>query len=254
MKILYLGDIVGNLGLETLEKHLDELKKEYNPSLVFVNAENTTKGKGLNLIDYKRLMKLNIALLSMGNHTFRQEEINDFIDVAKIVRPLNIKDVKGKGYQIINYNGKHICLINLIGSYLMNMKEEITNPFKEIDELLKNIKADYIIVDMHAETTSEKQAMGYYLDGRVNAVVGTHTHVQTNDDRILPKGTLYISDLGMCGSEDSILGVKKEIIIDRFLEDKKAIFLLEENGKKMINGVLLDLDLKIIIKVRKEYN
>ena len=254
MKILYLGDIVGNLGLETLEKHLDELKKEYNPSLVFVNAENTTKGKGLNLIDYKRLMKLNIALLSMGNHTFRQEEINDFIDEAKIVRPLNIKDVKGKGYQIINYNGKHICLINLIGSYLMNMKEEISNPFKEIDELLKNIKADYIIVDMHAETTSEKQAMGYYLDGRVNAVIGTHTHVQTNDDRILPKGTLYISDLGMCGSEDSILGVKKEIIIDRFVEDKKATFMLEENGKKMINGVLLDLDLKKIIKVRKEYN
>lgn len=253
MRILYLGDIVGPLGMKVIEEHLAELRSEYHPQLIFVNAENATNGKGLSLEDYKRLMNLNISLISMGNHTFRYPKINEFIDEAKIVRPYNMDNVKGQGYKIINYNGKTICLINLIGRYEMKVEEELSNPFTKVDELLNVIKADYIVVDMHAEATSEKEAMGYFLDGKVSAVIGTHTHVQTNDDKVLEHNTLYISDIGMCGSRDSILGVKKDIIIKRFMDDNKNAFMLEDKGHLMINGVLLDLDMKKIIKIRKEY-
>ena len=188
-------------------------------------------------------MSMNISALSMGNHTYRNSEINEFIDGSKIARPMNIMNQKGQGYIDINYNGKVVTLINLIGTLHMGIDCELANPFKVVDEFLKNHKSDYTILDMHAETTSEKIAMGFMLDGRVDAVVGTHTHVQTNDARILPNKTLYISDLGMTGPKDGVLGVKKEIIIDRFLNDGQLPFKLDDGVKCQLNGVIMDLGL-----------
>lgn len=249
MKILFIGDIVGKYGLEYLKSKLPQLRNDYKPNLIIVNAENTTNGKGLNLRDYKELMSLNIAALTMGNHTYRNQEINDFIDGSRIARPMNILNQKGLGYIDINYNGKIISVINLMGTIHMDTSYELENPFKVVDEFLKKHKSDYIIVDMHAETTSEKLAMGYFLDGRVAAVVGTHTHVQTSDARVLPNNTLYVSDLGMTGPLNGILGVKKEIIIDRLVNDGKEVFKLDETNICQLNGALLTLGDKPNIKL-----
>lgn len=249
MKILFIGDIVGKYGLNYLKTRLPELRNLYKPNIIVVNAENTTNGKGLNLRDYKELMSLNIHALTMGNHTYRNIEINDFIENSKIARPMNILNQKGMGYVDINFNGKIVTVINLIGTIHMDTHYELDNPFKVVDEFLKNHKSDYIVVDMHAETTSEKLAMAHFLDGRVDAVVGTHTHVQTSDATILPNRTLYLTDLGMTGSLNGILGVKKEIIIDRFLNDGKEVFKLDESNVCQLNGALLELGDKPSIKL-----
>ena len=249
MKILFIGDIVGKYGLEYLKNKLPQLRNDYKPNLIVVNAENTTNGKGLNLRDYKELMSLNISALTMGNHTFRNQEINEFIDGSKIARPMNILNQKGLGYVDINFNGNIVTIINLIGTIHMDTAYELDNPFKVVDNFLSNHKSDYVIVDMHAEATSEKLAMAYFLDGRVNAVVGTHTHVQTSDARVLPNNTLYITDLGMTGPLNGILGVKKEIIIDRLVNDGKEVFKLDESNVCQLNGVLLTLGDKPNIKL-----
>lgn len=249
MRILFIGDIVGKSGLSYLKAKLPELRNQYKPNLIIVNAENTTNGKGLNFKDYKELMNLNISALTMGNHTFRNNEINDFIEGSKIARPMNIKNQKGNGYVDINYNGKKITIINLLGTIHMDTQYELDNPFIAIDRFLAKHKADYYIVDMHAEATSEKLAMGFFLDGRVDAVVGTHTHVQTSDARILPNKTLYVSDLGMTGPFNGILGVKKEIIIDRFLNNGVEPFKLDENSFYQLNGAIIDLGIKPSIKL-----
>lgn len=241
MRILFIGDIVGKMGLDYLKQKLPQLKMEYRPNIIVVNAENTTNGKGLSLKDYKELMSLNIHALTMGNHTYRNKQINDYIETSKIARPMNIINEKGKGFIDINYNGKIITIINLIGTIHMDLKFEVSNPFKVIEEFLSNHKSDYTIVDFHAETTSEKLAMGYFLDGKVDAVVGTHTHVQTNDARVLENKTLYVSDLGMTGPYNGILGVKKEIIIDRFVNEGMGIFKLDDSNINQLNGALLEL-------------
>ena len=249
MRILFIGDIVGKYGLDYLKSKLPQLRNDYKPNLVVVNAENTTNGKGLNFRDYKELMSLNISALTMGNHTYRNQEINDFIDDSKIARPMNILNQKGLGYIDINFNGKIVTIINLMGLIHMDTSYELDNPFKVVDEFLKSHKSDYIIIDMHAEATSEKLAMAHFLDGRVDAVVGTHTHVQTSDARVLPNNTLYITDLGMTGPLNGILGVKKEIIIDRLVNDGKEVFKLDESNVCQLNGVLLTLGDKPSIKL-----
>jgi metallophosphoesterase (TIGR00282 family) len=249
LKILFIGDIVGKPGLDYLKSKLPYLRNEYKPNIIVVNAENTTNGKGLNLRDYKELMSLNISCLTMGNHTYRKEEINEFIESSKIARPMNILNQKGLGYVDINFNGKIVTVISLMGTIHMDTSYELANPFKVVEEFLTNHKSDYIIVDMHAEATSEKLAMGYFLDGKVNAVLGTHTHVQTADARILPNKTLYVTDLGMTGPLEGILGVKKEIIIDRLVNDGKEVFKLDEGGKCQLNGALLMLGDKPGIKL-----
>ena len=249
MKILYFGDIVGKKGLNFLVKILPSIKNKYKPNLVFVNGENVTNGKGLNFKDYKKLLSLNVSGITMGNHTFRNKEINEFIDNSKIARPLNLIGAKGNGYIDINYNGKIITVVNLIGSINVKMDMEITNPFVAIDEFINKHKFDYLIVDIHAEATSEKIALAHYLDGKALAVLGTHTHVQTNDARILPNGTMYITDIGMTGALDGVIGVKKEIIIDRFKDNGMLPFKLEEDGRSQINGVLLEAGIKSKIEI-----
>lgn len=249
MKIFFIGDIVGKYGLEYLKAKLPQIRNDYKPNLIIVNGENTTNGKGLNFKDYKELMSLNISAITMGNHTYRNPEINEFIEGSKIVRPMNIVNQKGLGYLDINYNGKIITVVNLLGTIHMDTSYELENPFKTIDEFLKNHKSDYVLVDMHAEATSEKLAMAHFLDGRVSAVLGTHTHVQTADATILPNKTLYVTDLGMTGVSTGILGVRKEIIIDRLVNGGMDPFKLDDSNICQLNGVLLDLSDKPSIKL-----
>ena len=190
MRILFIGDIVGKIGRNAISTYLPKLKQEYRPTVSIVNAENAAHGKGLTEKIYKQLLREGVDFMTMGNHTYGQLEIYEFIDEAKrMVRPANFpSEAPGVGMRIIQINDIKLAIINLQGRAFM---QDIDDPFKKADELVKEAQkvTPYIFVDFHAETTSEKNAMGWYLDGRVSAVVGTHTHIQTSDNRILPSGT-----------------------------------------------------------------
>lgn len=249
MRVLFIGDIYGNPGLQIFESKISDLKKQYRPDIIIVNGENIANGRGITKELYLKLMKLNVNAITMGNWTFGNKDIFNFIDDSNLIRPANYLSAPGNGFKIININGRKILIVNLLGRIFMDAN--LPNPFLVVDEIIKNNQADYIFVDMHAEASSEKIALSHYLDGRVNAIVGTHTHVQTNDDRLLPKGTLYITDVGMTGPLDGIIGVDKEIAITRFTTGYAKANLVE-NGKKQLNGVFLDLDKKTIEKIHLE--
>ena len=238
MRILYLGDIVGEKTIDALKIALDDIKKEYKINMVLANAENVTQGKGLSLKHYKELKTIGITAMSMGNHTFSKSEIKDYINDASIVRPANLNTTYGKGYMIINYNDKKIALINLMGRVFIN--SPLDCPFNTMDELLKEIKADHIIVDFHAEATSEKKAFFYDFSGMVDAVLGTHTHVQTADEQVY-NNTCYITDLGMCGPYESILGDDKDMVIERFRTGMFDRLKVSSDNEFQICGVVLDL-------------
>lgn len=238
MRILYLGDIVGEKTIDALKIALDDIKKEYKINMVLANAENVTQGKGLSLKHYKELKTIGITAMSMGNHTFSKSEIKDYINDASIVRPANLNTTYGKGYMIINYNDKKIALINLMGRVFIN--SPLDCPFKTMDELLKEIKADHIIVDFHGEATSEKKAFFYDFSGKVDAVLGTHTHVQTADEQVY-NNTCYITDLGMCGPYESILGDDKDMVIERFRTGMFDRLKVSSDNEFQICGVVLDL-------------
>lgn len=238
MRILYLGDIVGEKTIDVLAKALDDIKKEYKINMILVNAENVTQGKGLSLKHYKQLKSLGITAMSMGNHTFSKSEIKDFINDASIVRPANINTSYGKGYMIINYNDKKIALVNMMGRVFIN--SPLDCPFKTMDNLLKEIKADHIIVDFHGEATSEKKAFFYDFSGKVDAVLGTHTHVQTADEEVY-NNTCYITDMGMCGPYESILGDDKDMVIERFRTGVFDRLKVADVNEYIIGGVVLDL-------------
>jgi len=240
MRILYLGDIVGEKTIDVLEKALDEIKREYKINMVLVNAENVTQGKGLSQKHYKQLKTLGITAMSMGNHTFSKSEIKDYIDDASIVRPANLNTKYGKGYMIINYNDKKIALVNMMGRVFIN--SPLDCPFKTMDNLLKEIKADHIIVDFHGEATSEKKAFFYDFSGKVDAVLGTHTHVQTADEEVY-NNTCYITDMGMCGPYESILGDDKDMVIERFRTGVFDRLKVADTNEFIIDGVVLDLGL-----------
>lgn len=249
MRVLFIGDLYGNPGIEIFENKITELKKQYRPDILIVNGENIANGRGITKEIYLKLMKLSVNAITMGNWTFGNKDIFNFIDDSNIIRPANYLSAPGKGFKVININGKRILIINLLGRIFMD--PNLPSPFLVVDEIIQANNADYIFIDMHAEASSEKIALGHYLDGRVDAVVGTHTHVQTNDDRLLPNGTLYITDVGMTGPLDGIIGVDKEIAITRF-KTGYARANLVQNGKKQLNGVYLDLDKKTIEKIHLE--
>lgn len=238
MRILYLGDIVGEKTIEILQTNLERIKKDHRINLVLCNAENVTKGKGLALKHYKELKSLGIAGISMGNHLFSKSEIKDYIDDATIVRPANLNTTYGKEVLYIKYNSEIIALVNMMGRVFLNTPLDC--PFKTMESLLNQITADKIIVDFHGEATSEKRAFFYEFAGRVDAVLGSHTHVKT-DDAVVYNNTCYITDMGMCGVKDSILGDDIDSVITRF---KTGVFepLVVATGEKYIlNGVILDL-------------
>lgn len=245
MKVLFIGDVYGSLGQKAVTKYLPKLKSEYKPHLIFMNAENIDRGKGISEKIYKDLMKMGISLLSMGNHTFSNRELYNFIDDSNIIRPANYDEkVPGVGYKTINFNGKTVTLINLMGRIFMG--DPLDNPFKVVDNILNNIASDYIFVDFHAEATSEKIAFTHYVDGRVDAVVGTHTHVPTADTMVFPKGTMYITDIGMTGAKYGVLGAQKDIQVDKFITGLRGRIVEEKEGPLQMNAVLIDTDLKKI--------
>ncbi len=249
MRILYLGDIYGNAGLEAVEKYLPRLRREFPHDLLFVNGENVSDGLGLRRKEYKRLMSLGVHAVTLGNHAFSKRELFDFIDHSNIVRPLNYpKNTPGSGIKVVDYNGIHVGLLQVMGRIFMH--DPLNNPFEALDEALKHTDADYLIVEVHGETTSEKLALGHYLDGRVDAVVGSHTHVPTADAMQLPKGTLYLTDLGMCGKKYGILGADRELVLKKFTTGMPVRLRPETDGPDQLNGVLIDLEQVSMTPVR----
>jgi len=249
MRIVYLGDIYGDTGLKAVKRFLPNIKEDYPHNLLFVNGENVSNGLGLKQKDYKQLMAMGVAGVTLGNHAFSKDEIFDYIDEANIVRPLNYPDgVPGKRVLTINYNGIRVSVIQVMGRIFMN--DPLNNPFEGLDAILKTIDSDHIIVDVHGEATSEKLALGHYLDGRVDAILGTHTHVATNDAMRLPKGSLYITDCGMCGAKYGILGADKNLVLQKFLTGLPVRLKPEEDHAQQVNGVLLDLEKKTITPIK----
>ena len=242
MKILCIGDVVGKIGCEFLRSKLSGIKRYYGVDLVICNGENSADGNGITPLSAQYLFDSGVDAITLGNHSFRRREVYDLLDESPfIVRPANFpsKTTPGKGIINIDTGRRVITLVNLMGN--LGMEEGLENAFECADRMLSQAESRIIIVDFHAETTSEKRAMGYYLDGRVSAVFGTHTHVQTSDAQVLPKGTGYITDVGMTGTIHSVLGVKTDIIIQKFKTKLPARFDLAD-GDCRLEGVLFDVD------------
>lgn len=244
MKVLFIGDIVGSPGRHITERRLPELLERYGVDFVIANGENSAGGAGINRKVFEELKNIGVDCFTMGNHTWDNKELLQFIDQERrIVRPANYSPgLPGQGCQVFSLpNGEKLAVCNLIGRIYLPPAE---CPFAAINAILAKLKQDatvrYIIVDFHAEATSEKMAMGWYLDGRVSAVIGTHTHIQTNDARILPRGTAYLTDAGMTGPRDSVLGVDKDIIIEKMLTNMPLRFETAR-GDLQFNGLVLDL-------------
>lgn len=245
MRILFIGDIVGSIGREQLQTYLPKLKQKYQPQLTIVNGENAAAGKGITEKIYKQLLEYGADFLTMGNHTFDKKEIFDFIDQAKkMIRPANYPvGTPGKGINYVNVNGTEVAIINLQGRTFM---PAIDDPFRIADQLIEEAskRTPIIFIDFHAEASSEKLALAWYLDGRISAFVGTHTHVQTADNRILDQGTAYITDVGMTGPYDGIIGTEREAVIKRFLTQLPVRFEVTKKGKTQLSGVVIDIDQK----------
>lgn len=242
MRVLCIGDVVGSVGCDFLRKTLPKFKKINAVDFVICNGENSADGNGIIPASAQHLFTSSVDVLTLGNHSFQRREIYNFLDSEQcIIRPANFPSpsTPGRGYCTVDLGRTSVTVINLMGQEYMDAK--VDNPFYCIDEILKNIDSKIIIVDIHAETTSEKKAMGFYLDSKVSAVFGTHTHVQTADECVLSGGTGYITDVGMTGPVDSVIGVRKEIIINRFRTKLPERFDYAD-GECMLNAVLFDID------------
>ena len=242
MKILAVGDIVGLNGLNKLKEILPNLKQREKIDFVIVNGENVAGGMGITEKDFKQILFAGADVVTLGNHTWSKKDVFNIIDDERILRPANYpKGVVGKGYNIYKYKNKKIAVINLIGRTNMGVLSE--NPFLEADAIIEKIKdkADFIIIDFHAEATAEKIAFANYVDGKVNIVFGTHTHVQTSDEFVLPNGTAYITDIGMTGPINSVIGMDKKASIKRFVTTLPEKYKIAE-GESKFNSCLFELD------------
>lgn len=245
MVILTLGDVVSSSGCDFIRKKLPALKKLKGVDLCIANGENSAKGNGITKQSAEHLFSSGVDFITTGNHAFRRPESHDLYESRDdIIRPYNYpSDVPGKGIGIIDMGRTRAAVINLMGN--VSMGDSFDNPFLAADKALKEIPdIKIILVDFHAEATSEKQALGFYLDGRVSAVFGTHTHVLTADETVLPGGTGYITDIGMCGPSLSVLGVKKEIIIEKFKTNLPCRFDTADENPCFINGCIFEIDEK----------
>lgn len=225
MNILFIGDVFSSVGREMIDRYLPQLKEKYQIDMVIANVENATHGKGLIRKHYDEFLFQGISLMTMGNHTFSKKELFDYIDEAdRLIVPYNQpKALPGVGSREVTIKGKKVRVTSMLGLTFMDGKSQ--NPFEAIDDVLKDDQSDIHIVDFHAEATSEKVAMGYYLDGKVSAVVGTHTHVPTADEKILEHGTAFQSDIGMTGPYESVIGCDKDSIISRMKSGIMTPFL-----------------------------
>lgn len=243
MNILFIGDIFGSPGREMVVEYLPKLKEKYKPQLTIANGENAAAGKGMTKKIYKQLLGAGVQVITMGNHTWNKKEIFDFIPEAEyLIRPANFPNNNpGNGIIFIQVNGDEIAVINLQGRVFLEAND---NPFVVGKQLIAEAskRTNKIIIDFHAEATSEKQAFAWYVDGTVSAVIGTHTHVQTADNRILPNGTAYITDVGMTGPYDGIIGVQREAVINRFLTNLPTRFDVEKTGGRQLNACFIRLN------------
>ena len=248
MKILILGDVCGPAGMKIIKLKLNEIIKEKKIDFTIANGENAAdSGKGITKKNFKDLVNSGVDVITSGNHIWDQKEVLEIIDIEKkLIRPANLLDGQpGSGYGIYNIKDKKIAVINLIGNVFMKKSQDL---FSFTEKIIKKIElkkdADFIIVDIHGEITSEKMALGHFLDGKVTTVVGTHTHVPTADTKILKKGTAYQTDLGMCGDYDSVIGMNKENSIKKFKKDPTAENHFPAKGDASISGVIVDADQK----------
>lgn len=246
IKIIFLGDIFGKIGRKGVIKILPELKKEYKPDFIIANAENLAHGHGITRNSLQEMLDAGINFFTSGNHIFDKPD-GEYILAEKdmpIIRPANyIGQIPGQGEKIFNIGEKKLLVVNLMGRVFI--QESYKNPFKVIEEILEKYKNEDlagIIVDFHAEATSEKVALGYFLDGRVSAIIGTHTHIQTADDRILTSGSAYISDIGMIGAKESVIGLEKDEVVQNFINEAGMSADIPEIGICLLSGVYLEID------------
>lgn len=243
MKLLFIGDVVGSPGRDMVKEYLPKIKEKYRPHITIINGENAAGGRGITEKIYREFLEWGAQAVTMGNHTWDNREIFEFIDDAKyLVRPGNFPEgTPGEGLKFLKLNQLEIAVINLQARTFM---APLDDPFLKAEELVAEAKkrTPIIFVDFHGEATSEKQAMGWFLDGEVSAVVGTHTHVQTADNRILPKGTAFLSDVGMTGPYDGILGMEKEAVIHRFLTSLPVRFEVPKEGRTVLSAVIIEIN------------
>lgn len=244
MVILFIGDVVSAVGVEKLTRTLPRFKKEHHVDVTVVNGENAAVGNGLLPATAEVLFAAGADCITGGNHTFRRRELYEYLDTSPFcLRPANYKDdAPGKGFCVVDKGFVRVGVVNLLGTVFM---EPLGNPFDCIDRVLKDLRdeVDFTVVDFHAEATAEKRALGFYLDGRAAAVVGTHTHVQTADEQILPHGTAYITDLGMTGPVQSVLGVTPALAIEKMRTNLPVRFQ-NPDGDCLMQGLLAEIDKK----------
>lgn len=233
----------GKIGRRMIKEYLPRLVEKYEIDFVIANGENASHGKGLLKNQYDELIDAGVDVITLGNHYNSKKDIIHYIDrVDRLVRPLNIiNSFPGEGSVVFDLDGISVRVTNVLGSAFMN--ENVDNPYKSIMEVIENEEPCNIhIVDFHAEATGEKQCLGYALDGKVSAVLGTHTHVQTHDARILPNGTAFISDVGMTGFADGVLGCTKETVVNKILFGEHSKFETPDNGRGILSAVVIDVD------------
>ena len=242
MRIAAIGDVCGQPGLLTLEKKLRLLRRQEGVHFIVVNGENASM-RGITPKQAREIYDAGADVITLGNHAYAQRSICDYLDDGDpIIRPHNLApQLAGCGFCHVDYNGVDICVINLLGR--LNMDFRTSDPFETADRLVKQEKADIFLVDFHAEATSEKKALGYFLDGRVSAVWGTHTHVQTADERILPQGTGFLTDLGMTGAQESVIGVKYQQSVSYFRGELGPRFESSDLDCAL-QGAIFDIDEK----------
>ena len=244
MRILFLGDIVGRIGRNAVKHNLEKLVTKYQVDFVIANGENATHGKGLIEKHYNELIDAGVDVITLGNHYMSKNNIVSYIDEATcLIRPLNVTArVGGVGSAVFDVNGVGVRVTNILGTAFM--REEVSMPYQALQELLEENDGEDVIhiVDFHAEATGEKQAFAFALDGKVSAVLGTHTHVQTNDAHILPKGTAFISDVGMTGYADGVLGSTSETVVNKLIYGQQSKFQTPDDGRGIFSAVVIDID------------
>ncbi|NVY97102.1 TIGR00282 family metallophosphoesterase [Lactobacillus sp. DCY120] len=250
MRILFVGDVMGEIGMQAITQYLPLLKTKYHPQVTIVNGENADQGRGIKEKQFKALLHAGADLVTLGNHAWDKFEVQELLqENDNLLRPANYpgSQTPGSGLVIKQVNAEQLAVLNLQGRALM---QAIDDPFTAADRLLKKVPAQAkVFVDFHAETTSEKGALAHYLDGRISALVGTHTHVQTNDAHTLPRGTAFLTDVGMTGSYDGILGVKAQSSVQRFLTQRPTRYEIDDQGRPQINFCTIDLEHKNKIQV-----
>jgi hypothetical protein len=242
MRILFFGDIVGEVGRSAVHFSLPGLVKENQIDFVIANGENATHGKGLSETHYRYLIESGVDCVTLGNHWHSRAEIDSYVGkVPDLVRPLNVLNYKlGAGSVVFEVRGVKVRVTNVLGTAFM--EETVESPYEAMKRLLATATPMIHLVDFHADSTSEKAIFAYYLDGKVSAVIGTHTHVQTNDARILPQGTGFVSDVGMCGASNGVIGVDKDSAIRKFVYGEDMAFTYDPEAPQMINAAILDIN------------